>query len=79
MTTATETTAELAARYGKAWNTQDLDGIISMHSEDGLFHLHAEAEAVTGVDAIRQAFAGFLAQFPDINFAEQQLIVGDGG
>ena len=69
----------LAARYGEAWNSQDLDAIVAMHAEDGTFQLHVPGgELVSGREAIRAAFAGFLAQLPDINFEPRRLRVGPG-
>jgi uncharacterized protein (TIGR02246 family) len=75
-TTATEI-EELAGRYGDAWNSQDLDGIVAMHAPDGIFQLHAPGGApVEGRDAIREAFAGFLTQLPDIHFEPVRLRAG---
>jgi ketosteroid isomerase-like protein len=82
MTTATADTAAieaLAERYGEAWNTQDLDGILARHAENGSFRLHVPGgEPVEGRDAIRAAFAGFLAQLPDIRFEPRRLLCGPG-
>lgn len=76
-TTATEI-EELAARYGDAWNAQDLEAIVAMHAPDGIFHLHAPGMvAVEGRDALREAFSGFLAQLPDIHFEPVRLRAGD--
>lgn len=77
--TATDTTAiqELADRYGEAWNSQDLDAIVALHAADGTFQLHVPGgERVSGRDAISAAFAGFLAQLPDIHFEPVRLRVG---
>ncbi|HEY1238726.1 MAG TPA: nuclear transport factor 2 family protein [Solirubrobacterales bacterium] len=82
MTTQTEETTEireLAARYGEAWNSQDLDAIIDLHTDDSVFVAHAAgSEPAEGKEAVREAFAGYLALLPDINFAERALHVGDG-
>ena len=68
---------ELADRYGEAWNSQDLDAIMAMHAPDGVFQLHAPgSEPVTGHNAVRQAFAGFLQQLPDIHFEPVRLHTG---
>ena len=75
--TDTNTIEELAERYGAAWNSQDLDAIVSMHAEDGTFQLHVPGgERVSGRDGIRAAFAGFLAQLPDIHFEPVRLRAG---
>jgi steroid delta-isomerase-like uncharacterized protein len=80
VTTQTEETTEireLADRYGEAWNSQDLDAIMELHSDDTLFVAHAAgSEPAEGRDAVREAFAGYLALLPDIDFAERALHVG---
>jgi steroid delta-isomerase-like uncharacterized protein len=69
---------ELAERYGEAWNSQDLDAIMDLHTDDSVFVAHAaDTPPAEGRDAVREAFAGYLALLPDINFAERALHVGD--
>jgi steroid delta-isomerase-like uncharacterized protein len=81
VTTQTEATTEireLAQRYGEAWNSQDLDAIMDLHSEDSVFAAHAAGSIpAEGKTAVREAFAGYLALLPDINFAEHALHVGE--
>jgi steroid delta-isomerase-like uncharacterized protein len=77
--TRVEAMEELATRYGESWNSQDLDGIVERHAEDGVFHLHAGAEPVRGREAIRATFAAVIAQWPDIHFEPQRLLVADWG
>jgi steroid delta-isomerase-like uncharacterized protein len=81
MTTATDSTTAirmLAERYGEAWNRQDLDAIMDLHSEDTVFQAHAGGTPpAEGKAAVREAFAGYLAMLPDINFAERALHVAD--
>ncbi|MEK6277900.1 MAG: SgcJ/EcaC family oxidoreductase [Actinomycetota bacterium] len=69
----------LAARYGEAWNSQDLEAIVDFHAEDGLFHLHAGSDPVQGREAIHASFAAVIAQWPDIHFEEQRLIAAEDG
>ena len=64
-TTAETSIAALFDAYGSAWAERDPELIASFHAPDGIFHLHAGADAIEGRDAIREAFAGFLAQFPE--------------
>jgi steroid delta-isomerase-like uncharacterized protein len=67
----------LADRYGEAWNRQDLDAVVALHAPDGIFQLHIPGgEPVEGREAIRAAFAGFLAQLPDIHFEPVRLRAG---
>jgi steroid delta-isomerase-like uncharacterized protein len=79
--TATETTTqieELAQRYGEAWNSQDLDAIMELHTDDCVFSAFAVGAPIArGRDAVREAFAGYIAMMPDINFAERSLQVGE--
>ncbi len=80
-TTTRTTTAmdQLFADYGDAWASHDADAIAAFHDDDGIFHLHAAADEVRGRDAVRDAFAGFLAQFPDLEFVEQESWIEDWG
>ncbi len=73
------TTEALIADYVAAWEARDADLIAAHHAQDGIFHLHSNAEPVRGRDAIRETFAGLLAAFPDLEFVEQELISGDWG
>ena len=79
--TATDSTTALrrrAERYGEAWNRQDLDAIMDLHTEDSVFQAHAVGSPpAVGKEAVRKAFAGYLAMLPDINFAERALHVGE--
>ena len=81
LSTATVTSIEeLIPVYSDAWASHDADRIASHHAEDGIFQLHSGgAGPVEGREAIREAFAAFLAQFPDLAFTEQELLVADWG
>jgi steroid delta-isomerase-like uncharacterized protein len=81
MTTQTEEATALqmlAQRYGEAWNRQDLDAIMDLHTDDCVFCAHAAGSPpAEGKDAVREAFAGYIAMMPDINFAERALHLGE--
>ena len=81
MTTATDTTTAiqmLAQRYGEAWNRQDLDAIMDLHTDDCVFTAFAAGSPIAkGKEAVREAFAGYIAMLPDIHFAERSLQLGD--
>src|SRR5512138_1223228 len=81
MTTATDTSTAiqmLAQRYGEAWNRQDLDAIMDLHTDDCVFSAFAAgAPLAKGKEAVRQAFAGYVAMMPDIHFAERALHIGE--
>src|SRR3954451_2450486 len=68
----------LAQRYGEAWNRQDLDAIMDLHTDDTTFVAHAAGSPpAEGRDAVREAFAGYIAMMPDIHFAERSLRAGE--
>ncbi|HEX3561656.1 MAG TPA: nuclear transport factor 2 family protein [Solirubrobacterales bacterium] len=68
----------LAERYGEAWNRQDLDAIMDLHADDCVFVAHAAGSPpAEGKEAVREAFAGYIAMMPDINFAERSLHLGE--
>ena len=81
MTTATDSSTAiqmLAHRYGEAWNHQDLDAIMDLHTEDCVFVAHAAGSTpAESKQAVREAFAAYIAMMPDINFAERALHVGE--
>ena len=81
MTTATDAAVAirmLAERYGEAWNRQDLDAIMDLHTDDSVFVAHtAGSVPAEGKEAVREAFAGYIALLPDINFAERALHFGE--
>ena len=69
---------ELAVRYGAAWAEHDLDAIMTMHTEDTVFHLHGGGEPAVGLAATRAAFAAAASQWPDIRFVKTRVHIGDG-
>lgn len=73
------TMTELFDAYGEAWASHDADAIAAFHAEDGIFHLHADGEPVRGREAIRDTFAGFLAQWPDLDFVEESRQISEWG
>ena len=81
MTTATDASTAiqmLAHRYGEAWNRQDLDAIMDLHTDDCVFSAFAAgAPLAKGKEAVREAFAGYIAMMPDIHFAERALHIGE--
>ncbi len=79
-TTAEPSVETLIREYVTAWEARDPDRIAAHHADDGIFQLHSgDAGPVRGREHIRDTFAGLLAQFPDLAFSEQQLIVGEWG
>ncbi|WP_350278795.1 nuclear transport factor 2 family protein [Kribbella sp. HUAS MG21] len=74
----TSSLEQLATRYGEAWNTHDVDRIMALHTTDTVFRLHLNAAPeVVGADAVRSAFGGLLALFPDIVFRTETETFGN--
>ena len=67
---------ELLGRYNAAWNDQDLDAIIAMHTPDMVFHNHTAGESVEGTDAVREHIAGIFSSYPDLRFEGTALKIG---
>jgi steroid delta-isomerase-like uncharacterized protein len=68
---------ELIDRYNDAWNRQDVDAIVAMHTPDIVFHNHTAGERVEG-DAVRDHIAGIFANWPGMTFSSRALYVRDG-
>ena len=52
---------------------------MDLHADDCVFVAHAAGSVpAEGKEAVRDAFAGYIALLPDINFAERALHVGEG-
>lgn len=67
----------LFERYDDAWARRDLDAIVSMHTEDSVFQLHAGGEEAKGRDAVRATFASVLEQYPDLRFEQRHVRFAD--
>jgi steroid delta-isomerase-like uncharacterized protein len=67
----------LIDRYNEAWNRQDLDAIVAMHTPDMVFHNHTAGECVEG-EAVRDHIAGIFRNWPGLEFSERSLYVRDG-
>jgi steroid delta-isomerase-like uncharacterized protein len=68
---------ELIDRYNDAWNRQDVDAIVAMHTADMVFHNHTAGESVEG-DAVRGHIAGIFESWPGMTFSSRSLYVRDG-
>lgn len=68
-----ETVAELIGRYNRAWNEQDLDTVMAMHTEDVVFHNHTAGERVEGTDEVRAHIASIFERYPDLRFEDRAL------
>jgi ketosteroid isomerase-like protein len=70
-------TQELVVRYGTAWAEHNLDAIMTMHTDDTVFHLHGGGEPTAGLAATRESFAAALTQWPDIRFDKSRVYIGN--
>ena len=68
---------ELADRYSDAWHSHDADQIVALHTDDTKFHMHVGDEPARGREAVRETFAGILAQWPDLHFHPVALRFGE--
>jgi hypothetical protein len=69
---------KVIAAYGVAWNSQDVEAILAMHTEDSVFENHTSGGKGVGKDAIREILKGIFAVFPDIHFDARRTYVRDG-
>lgn len=68
----------ISEKYFAAWAARDPEAIAAMHTENTRFSMHLGTEPVVGRDAVRDAFAGVFAQFPDFSFETYRVLYGDG-
>ena len=70
---------KLLERFGDAWNRHDLDALMSMMTDDGVFDASAGAEVngqrSEGKQAVRAAFAAVFETFPDAYWANARHFV----
>ncbi|MEV0974091.1 nuclear transport factor 2 family protein [Microtetraspora glauca] len=76
---SSELTRAAVARYVAALNAHDADAIAACVSPDFVNeHTSTLGRDVTGRDRYRANLAGFLADFADLHYAVEDLIVEDG-
>ncbi len=57
---------ETVERYCAAWNAHDVDALLSMQTDDMVFHLHLDgSDEVVGADALRAQYEAFFEVMPD--------------
>jgi len=69
-----EALTEAIRRYNEAWNAQDLDTIIAMHSAEMVFANHTAGESASG-EAVRDHIASIFRTWPDLRFETRRLYV----
>ena len=68
---------EFIDRYNAAWNAHDVEGIVSMHTEDSVFENHTTGDVNVGKDAIAKAITGIFGVFPDLSFEVRSQYIRD--
>jgi SnoaL-like polyketide cyclase len=77
--TAQLTNEQIAARYGDAWNENDLETIMAMQGEDMVFRLHIDGfEAAIGPEAVRAQFGYFFDAWAGMHFETQEQHLSGG-
>jgi len=75
---------KLLAAFADAWNRHDVDSLMSMMTDDGVFESsggnHVNGERHEGQQAVRAAYAAVFAQYPDAHWGNaRHLVIGDRG
>jgi steroid delta-isomerase-like uncharacterized protein len=75
---------KLLEGFADAWNRHDLDALMSMMTEDGVFEASAGTEVngqrYEGKNAVRAAYEAVFAQFPDARWNNpRHFVKGDRG
>jgi len=75
---------KMLEKYAGAWNSHDLDAIMSAMTDDCVFVTNSGGDGfgvqVTGQNDVRAGFAGFFQAYPDVQFNDALICVsGDDG
>jgi steroid delta-isomerase-like uncharacterized protein len=75
---------ELLDRFADAWNRHDLDALMSMMTDDGVFEASAgprvDGQRSEGKQAVRAAFAAVFEAFPDAHWGNpRHFVAGNRG
>ena len=87
MTHATQSDAgslRLLERFAEAWNRHDLDALMSMMTDDGVFEASAgddvNGQRSEGTQAVRAAYAAVFEAFPDAHWGHaRHFVAGNRG
>ena len=75
---------KLLAAFAEAWNRHDVDALMSMMADDGVFEAsagnHVNGERHEGQQAVRAAYAAVFTQYPDAHWGDaRHFVTGDRG
>ena len=78
------TLVQLMTAFAEAWNRHDLEALMSMMTDDGVFEASAgndvDGERHEGRVAVRAAYAAVFAEYPDAHWGNARYFVsGDRG
>jgi steroid delta-isomerase-like uncharacterized protein len=68
---------EAIGRYNDAWNSHDLEAIVSLHAPGMVFENHTAGESASG-EKVRAHIASIFETWPDIEFTTRRLYVREG-
>jgi uncharacterized protein (TIGR02246 family) len=66
----------ISARYFAAWEANDPEAIVALHTDDTRFWSHLGTEPVTGREAVRATFAELFERFPEFAFETYRVLYG---
>jgi hypothetical protein len=66
----------ISERYFAAWEANDPDAIVALHTEDTQFWSHLGGEPVQGRAAARATFAELFERFPEFGFETYRVLYG---
>ena len=69
---------KISERYFAAWEANDADAIVALHTEDTQFWSHLGTEPVKGREAVRATFAELFERFPEFAFETYRVLYGPG-
>lgn len=77
-------TLERATQFGAAWNSHDVEKVVSFFAADGEYHASFGPELLgssyVGRDQVRRGVKAFFDRFPDGKFDDlQAFVAGDRG
>jgi uncharacterized protein (TIGR02246 family) len=81
---ADQSMTKLLQAFGDAWNSHDVDALMSMMTADCVFQASGgqsvDGERHEGQQAVRAAYAAVFAQYPDAHWGEaRHFAIGDRG
>jgi hypothetical protein len=67
---------KISERYFAAWEANDPDAIVALHTEGTQFWSHLGTAPVKGREAVRATFAELFERFPEFSFETYRVLYG---